>query len=67
MFLMYFRSRYPPYSDTKTSMLAALTRKRRGFPTKYLSHVIVFGVGVAVALLVNTYFKVTISFQISFF
>ncbi|XP_055686148.1 aldehyde dehydrogenase, dimeric NADP-preferring isoform X7 [Lutzomyia longipalpis] len=49
--------RYPPYSESKTQFLASLMRKRRGIPTKYLSHLFAFGLGVAVVILTNALLK----------
>lgn len=58
MYLFLFSGRYPPYSESKLNFLATLLRKRKGIPTKYLSHLFVFGVGVAVTVLVNCMLKV---------
>ncbi|XP_055707493.1 aldehyde dehydrogenase, dimeric NADP-preferring isoform X1 [Phlebotomus papatasi] len=50
--------RYPPYSESKMQFLASLMRKRRGLPTKYLSHLFAFGLGVAFVLITNALMKV---------
>lgn len=50
--------RYPPYSDTKLNFLLQLMKKRAALPTKYLGHILIFGLGVATALLVNNFVKV---------
>ncbi|XP_055707502.1 aldehyde dehydrogenase, dimeric NADP-preferring isoform X7 [Phlebotomus papatasi] len=49
--------RYPPYSESKMQFLASLMRKRRGLPTKYLSHLFAFGLGVAFVLITNALMK----------
>lgn len=46
-------SRYPPYSDSKLSFLSTLLKKRQGFSIKFLPYAVMFGVGVASALIVQ--------------
>lgn len=55
---LFCRGRYPPYSESKMQFLASLMRKRRGLPTKYLSHLFAFGLGVAFVLITNALMKV---------
>lgn len=43
--------RYPPYTDRKTYFAAQFMKRRRELPLKYLPHVTVFVLGVAVAFL----------------
>lgn len=50
-------SRYPPYSDKKTNLLTMLLKKRGGLPTKYLSYILFFGLGVATTFLINSLTK----------
>ncbi|KAK7861769.1 hypothetical protein R5R35_010788 [Gryllus longicercus] len=54
-------SRYPPYSDKKTTFLASMMKKRRGigFSLKYLPHIVMFGIGIAVAVGYNQIAKAT--------
>ncbi|XP_058987143.1 aldehyde dehydrogenase, dimeric NADP-preferring isoform X2 [Musca domestica] len=49
--------RYPPYSERKASILNFLLRKRRPLPNLYLSHILVFGLGVGLTFLVNHYMQ----------
>lgn len=44
-------SRYPPYTEGKTSMLSFLVKKRKGISIPFLPHLIVFGLGVGMTLL----------------
>lgn len=46
-------SRYPPYSDSKLSFLSTLLKKRQGFSIRFLPYALMFGVGVASALIVQ--------------
>lgn len=48
-------SRYPPYSDSKLSFLSTLLKKRQGFSIKFLPYALMFGAGVASAMLVNCF------------
>ena len=59
---LYSSVRYPPYTDTKMNILMTLMKKRSKLPTKYLSHLLIFGLGVGTALLVNHYVKVILQF-----
>ncbi|XP_014212498.1 aldehyde dehydrogenase, dimeric NADP-preferring isoform X1 [Copidosoma floridanum] len=53
-------SRYPPYSDGKLKFLSLLMAKRPDIPgIKYLPHLIMFGLGVAVTLGLKTFLKGT--------
>ncbi|XP_073812786.1 aldehyde dehydrogenase type III isoform X4 [Musca autumnalis] len=49
--------RYPPYSERKANILNFLLRKRRPLPNLYLSHILVFGLGVGLTFLVNHYMQ----------
>lgn len=42
-------ARYPPYSQSKLNFLNLLLKKRRGISCKYVSYLLMFGLGVAVA------------------
>ncbi|XP_037043027.1 aldehyde dehydrogenase family 3 member B1 isoform X5 [Bradysia coprophila] len=50
-------SRYPPYSEKKTNLLTLLLKKRSGLPTKYLSYILFFGLGVGTTFLINALTK----------
>lgn len=50
--------RYPPYSDKKVQILLQLMKKRASLPTKYLCHVLMFGLGIGTAFLINALVKV---------
>lgn len=41
--------RYPPYSDTKLSLIKLALRKRRGISLKYVPHVMIFCLGFGTA------------------
>lgn len=49
IFKLFFSGRYPPYSDKKVSFLSFLVRKRSGISLKYLPHIAMFALGVAVS------------------
>ncbi|XP_077291797.1 aldehyde dehydrogenase type III isoform X3 [Arctopsyche grandis] len=46
--------RYPPYTDKKVSFLQFLMKKRSGVSLKYLPHIAMFALGVAVAYAFNS-------------
>lgn len=50
-------SRYPPYSDSKLSFLTALLKKRKGVSFRLLPYALMFGIGAATALIVNSVVK----------
>lgn len=41
--------RYPPYSESKTTMLNMLMKKRRGIPLRYISNTLIFLIGFGAA------------------
>lgn len=54
-----FSSRYPPYTDKKLKVLSLMMAKRPDIPgIKYLPHLIMFGLGVAVTLGIKALIKV---------
>lgn len=56
---MFFRCRYPPYSESKLKMILQLTKRRAGIPgIKYLRYLLVFGLGVFVTIGFNIIMKV---------
>ncbi|XP_026473132.1 aldehyde dehydrogenase, dimeric NADP-preferring isoform X2 [Ctenocephalides felis] len=51
--------RYPPYSDKKTSFVAALMRKRRSLSLTYLPHVLMFILGLGSVYAFRALAKIT--------
>lgn len=44
---MFFRARFPPYSDRNLALLRHMVERRRNYPImKYLSYMLVFGLGM---------------------
>jgi hypothetical protein len=54
----FYRHRYPPYSEKKMNFLAFLMRKRKGVSLRYLPHIFMFALGIAVACGVSAIIKV---------
>lgn len=46
--------KYPPYSNSKVTMINMLMTKRRGIPTKYLPHILMFLAGILFSYLICT-------------
>ncbi|XP_045477790.1 aldehyde dehydrogenase, dimeric NADP-preferring-like [Harmonia axyridis] len=51
------QSRYPPYSQTKINLLHLILQKRRGIPLKYISNILLFLIGFAVAFIFHRMFN----------
>ncbi|XP_021931429.1 aldehyde dehydrogenase, dimeric NADP-preferring-like isoform X4 [Zootermopsis nevadensis] len=49
--------RYPPYSEKKTNFVGFIMRKRKGVNLRYLPHVLMFALGIAVAYGVSAVIK----------
>lgn len=43
-------ARYPPYSEKKIGFLSAMTKKRPSISTRYILHIVFFGLGVVATL-----------------
>lgn len=50
-------ARYPPYSDSKISMLLLLLKKRRFISLKYFPHICMFAMGLAASVYLRPYLK----------
>lgn len=54
----FFRSRFPPYTDTKLTLLRQLLRKRRLPFTKYLPSLFIYGLGMLTIVAIQAALKV---------